>query len=83
MKVITERGWRQLRGNALGYLERVNEFTYKQLVYAFIGKSVRVRELRCKMLPARGVIPETSGAKKNLGSEKSKFPYRKPTLVGE
>ena len=29
-----------------------------------------------------GVIPESSVAKKNLGSEKIKFPYRKPTPVG-
>ena len=81
--IINDREWRQLRGNASGYLERVNEFTYKLLAYALFCKSVKVREQLCKLLPARGAIPKTSGAKKNLGSEKTGLPYRKPTLVGE
>ena len=52
------------------------------LAYALIGKSVKVREQRYKILFARRAIPMISGVKKILGSEKFRLPYRKPTLVG-
>ena len=55
-----------------------------------IGKSVEPSDFglaksssdaKCSLF--EGVILEISTAKKNLGSEKNKFTYRKPTQVGK